>query len=423
MHLKNKISTIVLLFAITSLNAQRNTSSPYSRFGYGLLSENSLSFGQALSNTGIAFRPTNHLNFLNPASFSAIDSSHFIFEAGIKNQFTTIDVNGLKATTSNSNMEYIAVGFPVTRWWGIGMTMLPYSKVGYALQTDKQVLADSTKVNAFYYGQGGSNQAIFANSFKPIKGLSLGINAGFLFGQITRNANNILTTTNQADNTIKSNIIDLQGIYFETGGQYEYLLSDKKQIIFGFLFAPKQFIETKNSQIVSNSSNSYETTVERAVKSDMPLKIGGGISYSKKDKLQIGIDYKQQNWSKAKIFGETSSFYKMMRSVNVGCEIIPNKYALTGYFKRVRYRAGARYLQSNLALTESSSSNKLYSVNEIAGSFGIGLPLKMSANNINLSFEYGKRSTVSSLLPKETFMVVNVNFTLNENWFYKRKIK
>lgn len=404
--------------------AQRSSSSPFSRFGYGLISDKSLSFGQGLSNTGIGLRPNNHLNFINPASFSAIDSSHFIFEVGVKNQFTTIEEGNNSATTSNSNMEYLAVGFPVARWWGMGFSLMPFTKVGYAFKSSSY-LPDSTLISSYYTGIGGSNQLIWSNAISPIKGLSIGLNYAILFGTTTLESYNIIKTDYVVENAWIQKSVNMKGFYIEGGVQYEYLMNNNKSFIIGAIITPSQKLTSRQNLIVSNTDLSY--TVEKAegenVKSDYPMKIGIGLSYSKKDKFMTGIDYTTQDWTGTTIYGNEQPYLDRMNSFNAGMEYLPNKFSPTGYFNKVRYRFGIRYLKSNLSLPESTSNRTLYQVNEFSGSFGLGLPLKMSANNINLSFEIGSRKTNSNLLPKETFYVLNLNFTLNENWFYKRKIK
>lgn len=431
MQIKNSLLTIVFLVTITCLHAQRSSTSPYSRFGYGLLNENSLALGQSMSNTGIAIRSNNHLNFLNPASFSAIDSSHFIFEFGVKHQVTQLSINGESAKRSNSNMEYMAMGFPVTRWWGMGVALLPYSKTGYSF-VQKQTLADSgsTSVNNYYEGSGGTSQIVWANSFKLLKGLSIGINSGFIFGEITRQAKNEFSVKTLSDYTLKNDIIEIHGLYFETGIQYEYKLNAKKSLVFAALFAPDQIIKSKKQSAVASYtssggsiSNVYENNYYEIQNNDLPMKIAAGLGFQQKDKLLLGIDFKYQDWTNAKIYGVASKNFQKMYSLNVGTELLPNKFAAHGYFNRVRYRLGARVTQTNLAMSEKETDSKLYSVNEASVSLGFGFPLKMSANNVNLSFEYGTRGTSNVTLPHETFFIINLNFTLNENWFNKYKIK
>jgi len=422
MQIKNSLLTIVFLLTITCLQAQKSSTSPYSRFGYGLLNENSLALGQSMSNTGIAIRSNNHLNFLNPASFTAIDSSHFIFEVGVKNQLTKLSIDGESTKRSTSNMEYLAMGFPVTRWWGMGIALLPFSKIGYSF-VQNQTLADASTVKYHYEGSGGSTQILMANSFKPLKGLSIGINSGFIFGEITRSAYNSITSNSLANNVAKNAVIDIHGFYCEAGIQYEYKLNAKKTLIVAALFAPKQIIKSQSLEVVTDGTNLYENNSEKTQNNDLPMKIGFGIGLQQKDKLQFGLDLKYQDWTNAKIYGVKSNNFQKLKSLNAGTEYLPNKFASHGYYNRIRYRIGARVTQTNLALTENESDTKLYSVNEASVSLGFGFPLKMSANNVNLSLEYGKRGTSKVTLPKETFFIINLNFTLNENWFNKYKIK
>ncbi|MDN5291603.1 MAG: hypothetical protein PWQ06_1842, partial [Anaerophaga sp.] len=74
----------LLLALVVSLTtyAQKKTYSPFSRYGIGEL--NTAGYGQnaGMANTGIGVRTNEHLNFMNPASYSAIDTMSFFFETG-----------------------------------------------------------------------------------------------------------------------------------------------------------------------------------------------------------------------------------------------------------------------------------------------------------------------------------------------------
>ena len=62
------------------ISAQNNINSPYTRFGYGRLNDLGFSRNQAMGGIGYALRTRQHINPANPASFSSIDSTSFIFE-------------------------------------------------------------------------------------------------------------------------------------------------------------------------------------------------------------------------------------------------------------------------------------------------------------------------------------------------------
>ena len=60
-------------------------------------------------------------------------------------------------------------------------------------------------------------------------------------------------------------------------------------------------------------------------------------------------------------------------------------------------------------------------IREFGISFGVGLPMGNSFNNINVGFEYGQRGTTNQNLIKENFVSFNFSLSLNDRWFRKRK--
>ena len=63
--------------------AQTSSNSPYTRYGFGELSDQH--FGNSKAMGGIAYGLRNgfQVNAANPASYTAIDSLTFIFDAGL----------------------------------------------------------------------------------------------------------------------------------------------------------------------------------------------------------------------------------------------------------------------------------------------------------------------------------------------------
>lgn len=423
MNLKNKCIAAMLLLFSSGVIAQSTISSPYSRFGYGVLTENVLSQGQGLGYAGIGLRTGNHLNFINPASFSAIDSSHFLFEVGLSSRFNYFSLNGEKTNNSNTSMDYLAAGFPITRWWGMGVTLMPFSKIGYSYVEDG-LLPDSSKTTSYYIGTGGFNKVVIGQSFNVCKQLSVGLNSAFIFGEAEFSSINNVASDAFFDPTTKYSWYNVHGFNFEAGLQYTLPVGKEKSMVFGVLYAPKQKLNYTKTALTttSSSSDTVEYVDGEKYKNDMPQKIGAGFSYSEKDKLIFVADVSYQSWKNASVFTTESSYFKDAKKVNLGFEYLPNKYASRGYFNRVRYRVGLRYQDSYLTLPTTLSSEK-NPVTEAAINVGFGLPLKLSANNINITLEYGTKGTKSKNLIKENFFVINLNFTFNENWFYKQKIQ
>jgi len=73
--------TFLVTFLVTiPLFSQFSTYSPYTRFGLGDLSKPGFGQNMAMGNTGLAIHENNRINYLNPASFSANDSTSVFFD-------------------------------------------------------------------------------------------------------------------------------------------------------------------------------------------------------------------------------------------------------------------------------------------------------------------------------------------------------
>ena len=77
------ILAALLLGSTLMVNAQSGTNSPYSQYGLGVLSEQTSGFNRGMNGVGLGFHEHNQINYLNPASYAAIDSMTFILDAGI----------------------------------------------------------------------------------------------------------------------------------------------------------------------------------------------------------------------------------------------------------------------------------------------------------------------------------------------------
>lgn len=101
--------------AVTDLAAQSGTNSPYSQFGLGVLADQTSGFNRGMNGLGLGFREHNQVNYLNPASYSALDSLTFIFDAGVSGQITNFEENGQKKNANNADLEYVVAGFRAFR--------------------------------------------------------------------------------------------------------------------------------------------------------------------------------------------------------------------------------------------------------------------------------------------------------------------
>ncbi|MDR1556370.1 MAG: hypothetical protein LBS88_04970 [Tannerellaceae bacterium] len=411
LKIKRVVAVSILVIIPLTILAQNNTNSPYTRYGYGELADRSFGAGRAMGGLGYGMRSNKQINPLNPASYTSIDSLTFIFDVGIAGQLSWFDDGINKDQHMNGNLEYAAMQFPVHQRIALSAGVLPYSYVGYDFGSS-QTSAEGIYYTERFTGRGGLNE-VYAGLSIDIwkKRLSVGANAGYLFGRIVHNQ--LLTlgtgTTNQSE---RKQSLQVNDIKLSLGIQYTQQFSADEHFTLGFAFSPAKTLNTQSSDIITNESSSDTLQVMNQV-FDLPNSFGTGISYIKQNKLTLGADFLYETWAQARFFDEKNEFKNRMR-VAAGTEFIPN-YQNRAFFSRVRYRAGLHYSNSYLQI-----SNKSY--NEYGVSIGLGLPLVDNRSFLNLSFEYVKIKPETRLLIDEQYFRFTVNYTFNERWFFKFKV-
>ena len=96
-----------LTFSI-GIYAQSGTNSPYSQYGLGVLSDQTSGFNRGMNGVGLGFREHNQVNFINPASYSAVDSLSFIFDVGFSGQITNFNESGKKINAKNAELQKVS---------------------------------------------------------------------------------------------------------------------------------------------------------------------------------------------------------------------------------------------------------------------------------------------------------------------------
>ena len=177
-------SILFLLFLNSPSFSQIRLASPYSRFGIGDLSDNNNAWNLSMGGSGIAFRSPYHINYGNPASYTAFDSLSFVFEGGFNLDIIKLTSNIQSENRNFASVGYLLFGMPVTKWWRTSLGMVPYSNIGYNIESPGQV--DKTNIIRLYSGSGGINRFYWGNAFKILKNLSIGVNASYLFGSMNR---------------------------------------------------------------------------------------------------------------------------------------------------------------------------------------------------------------------------------------------
>ncbi|OFX84966.1 MAG: hypothetical protein A2W99_16310 [Bacteroidetes bacterium GWF2_33_16] len=427
------ISSIIIV-SINLTFGQSITNSPYTRYGIGEIDRSGFGLNRAMGNLSTGLRKQNQINFLNPASISAQDTMSFIFDVGISGTSKTLSTNALSTEYQNFYFDHLAISFPIQRWWFTSIGIVPYSRIGYNIQT-QELIPELDTVSAIYnhYGNGGINQVYLANSFVIFKGLSLGLNLSYLFGSLEQY--NILSLDiPKSYSAIEINKISLNKFSYDIGVQYDRMLSEKYFLTLGLVYSNKIKFNGTNASttlmaenfilyninvldylaLASNLADTVTSSTADNYNVEIPSKLSMGFTTGIKDKLTFGVDFSMQDWSNIKTLNLNDNFAKDL-SYNFGIEYIPNKFALRNYFKLINYRAGFYYNTGYLKFDNEQIST--YGI-----TFGVGLPIT-NKTSINLFGSYGQRGTEKGGLIKEEFYVFGLNLTLYDFWFYKSKIQ
>lgn len=402
--------------------AQTTTNSPYTRYGFGQLSDQS--FGNSLAMGGISYGLRNgfHVNTSNPASYSAVDSLTFIFDAGLSLQNANFKEGNVKTNAKNSNVDYIAIQFRLAKGLGFAAGFLPYSTVGYNMSRNNVVTTDeygtTTTATQSFNGEGGLQQVFFGLGYNVFKGLSVGANFSYLYGDISHTSSTTFSNSN-AFSSARTHKIDVSDYKLDFGLQYTHQLKEKHLLNIGAAYSYGHELNSTGYEYIEKYSNSTLATqsvdtIQNAFA--IPHTFGLGATYVYDNRLTVGADYTLQKWEDAKFFNKKNAFQNRTK-VSVGAEYLPNPIG-RNYLSRVRYRLGA-YYSSPYAKIDGKDGNREYGV-----SFGFGLPLYLYQGRsiLNISGQYVKVSPKIKGMLEETYLRINIGLTFNERWFMKWKV-
>ena len=203
------IGSQLLLASVLTLSAQSSTKSPYSQFGLGILSERSQGMSRGMNGVGVALQHGDRVNTLNPASYGIVDSLTMIIDASITGQHTNFKEGNTRQNAKTASFDYIVASFRAWRNVGVTLGVLPLTNIGYNYSTTS-VNDQYGTITETYSGEGGLREAFLGVGWHIVKPLSVGINGGFVWGDLNR--------TGLASN---SNISPLQKIYSASVRNYK----------------------------------------------------------------------------------------------------------------------------------------------------------------------------------------------------------
>ena len=412
--IKNFIVSFCLLFTLGIL-AQEGSSSPYSYYGIGEVKFKGTVDTRSMG--GVTSIPDSiHLNLQNPASYSNLRMATFTI-GGTYNT-THLNTNTQEEKARRTTLDYLALGLPMGKL-GAAFGLIPYSSVGYKIQN-----VDQSVFTNWATGRGGVNRGFIGFSYKINSKLSVGLDANYYFGQIITENN--LLQANVQYGTRELNTSNITGFNTNIGLMYATKLKNKFNVFGSVLFTPESNLSATNTRSIATirfSALGSAIVVDEAPSQDLantnmklPSKIAIGGGFGENKKWLVGAEYTmtKTNGFENRFADITKGSFENGNRIAVGGYFIPKYNSFTSYFERVTYRGGFRYENTGLVI-----GNK--SVNDMAFTFGIGMPSGGLFSNINFGVEYGKRGTKAANLVEENYLNFSLSLSLSDRWFVKRK--
>jgi hypothetical protein len=403
-----------LLLGICTLGfAQSNnqTSSPYSLFGIGRLNEVNTGITNALGKSGVALSGESSINNLNPAAVADVAVSSFLFDIGAKgeqNSYTN-KLNGQVNTTFN--FSSVAFATAINKRSGIGVSLSPYSDVGYTLIGRANSIEGSQQTYTSYInGSGGLNAITLNYGYKLSPKLNLGVSAIRYFGKMDQNEQIAL----EDDYLSVTATSHYSGYRFSAGGQYK--VNDKLSL--GTVITAPSYLGGKQERTVQKRIDDIDYTETGATNDiagfKLPMETTIGLRYTYKD-YTLNADYKRQFWS-ATGMGDNIGTFVDCSVLGIGAQYVNVTSLRPSYLQRFQYRVGATADNGYLNVDGVRVKN-------MALTTGIGVPLGSRKSFLNISYSYGQRGAVSTKLIQENYHAFTVNISLEDLWFVRRKFE
>lgn len=433
--IKRLVLVCFTLNAIFSYS-QEGTASPYSFYGIGSLNFKGTVENRSMGGLSI-YNDSIHVNLRNPASYGGDNlaiwgnqSRPVKFTVGGDYSSVNLKSDFGSDEATSANFNYLAVAFPVGKF-GFGFGLLPYTSVGHKLES----LNENGDIQNRFNGQGGLNKVFFSLGCQLAKGLSVGVDFQYNFGNIQNS-----TIAFQYDNGVpvqyqsrESNRSDLSGLNYNFGLNYKMKLTEKLELTTAVTYMPQSDLMSQNdrafSVIAINASTGQEFEFENiavdleALDLDrtaliLPSTVSFGAGIGAPRKWFLGAEYSTTQTSRFSniLYDNDTTLYEDGYVFSLGGFFIPQYNSYSSFLNRVVYRAGIRFEKTGLNINNQS-------IEEFGISFGLGLPVGDARllSNANLGFEVGRKGTTQSELIQENFVTLQLSLSLNDRWFQKRK--
>lgn len=401
------------IVGITKVQAQTKSPSALARYYLGEMRSAKLAEQIAMGGVGIASAYAGQYNLQNPASPATLTMTS-MGSGGMHTQIFVEDRRGNTDHAQNGGPQYVYLAFPMGKRFGLGISLTPYSSMGYDYISRIGKEGDYDRISEFK-GEGGVSEIEMSLAFKLSDNWSVGVSGGILFGSSTRTASYLIKeATFNSDSEEKLNFIapnmrigllgriDINENQAITLGLVAHIGQDGEQ---DFTLKQRLFQNT-------NTERSYVLldTVQ-AIKVGLPSEYGIGIAHNYENKLKTEFNLRWKSEASSPRLG------KLHESLmyNLGFNFTPRVNSIDSYFERMSYLLGGYYGTNGVVF----QGHEMY---DMGVSAGLKIPFFRDRNSfLTVGVGYGLREFNGTNVLRETYFNAYLGITINQLWFIERK--
>ena len=439
-----RFSLLIAFFATTLVIFGQNTgsNSPNGRFGFGVLTTPSFGASEQMGGISYGLRRSQQVNPGNPASYSAVDSLTFIFDFGVSAHSARLSDGVHQRRFTNSNLDYIAIQFPLLRGVGASAGLLPFSKVGYNFGGHRWIEGDGGLFIVQHRGTGGLSEMYTGIAWSPVTNFSVGLNVSYLFGSFTHTR--ILTPLEPGARINEGrHHYSIRTLRYTLGVQQTFPLTNNRSITVGAVYTPQVNMtsDVKESRRLFARDpwqHPWDPPAEilpadtiRGASFQLPHSFGLGFTYSTSSWL-LGIDGEYQLWNGLNYPDALDGMTRDTRfndtfRIASGFEYVRNPFGQR-FLHRVRVRGGVSFANSytNMNVFDPMTNDFIGrgSFRQYGANVGLGLPFFGPVDGrlsmVNIGFHYTRQQPNQPFMIAQDMFKVSVNVNFNESWFFRR---
>ncbi|MFT5511705.1 MAG: hypothetical protein ACI8SE_000098 [Bacteroidia bacterium] len=413
--------------------------SPYTLGSLGFMQSAGFTQHSLMGGLSGSLRDKGDFSLVNPASLSALTETSL--QTG-----SFIDIIEQKSATkrntdNHGDFGHFALGLPISIKKNIGfaaglnrMTSMDYTIPNTTTENGEDVLN-------IFAGKGSVNRFQTALGIQVAKGLSLGAEASFIFGNTEEIVDKQFIDNRSIFSTRNTKTNYYSGVRYTGGVQYTGQIFKSKQFVLGLFATPKTSITMSRDELVQTynyQGNFYIDTIsnrkDAQFSQDLPLEIGASLSFGNEDVWNLGVEYSAAKWSDITPRSSDNAYFDQ-ESITIG-----------GYWQREKAELKSRNASSTQRVQGYLNMSRLYygfnmqnlytgvvnqQVQQMTFSLGIGLPLMkpyslegtkyVMVSRINIGLEYTIRGNTDPGMIQENIFGIKFGLTLSDKWFIKRK--